>query len=256
MTSSKYWTEAAIIKALNKLWPTGAYVIIPQVRNGTGYQRSKTRTADAVVASVWPSNGLWLTGVEVKLTRGDLRKELSDPTKSEGIGKYCERWYIAGPTQLWGETELTMAPDTWGVIGCTANATEIIRPAVKRETQPVDMLFVCSVLRAAAKLIPEAVDCDKRRQELDAARAAGKAESQTKIMELEYSIRQFETASGVSLTNSWELGDIGQAVALVRSAGYQRIPGFVRQMQKLAQQFNEEAEAAIQRMQTAERSDR
>jgi hypothetical protein len=249
MSNSKkerHWTEAAIVSSLSRLWPNGAYVTLPQVRNGTGYGRSRTRTADAIVASVWPSNGIWFAGVEVKLTRGDLRKELSDPSKSEAIAKYCHRWYIAGPSQLFGETERAMIPETWGIVACSGNTTEIVRQSAIREPQPVDALFVCSLLRSAAELIPAVRDEEDRKAELNAAREAGKAEAERQARNLAEAVAEFENASGVKITDRWHAGDIGKAVALVRSNGHLRVVDLVADMRRATAVFEKQAAKALQ----------
>jgi hypothetical protein len=245
MAKESHWTESGIVRSLAKIWPHGAYVTLPQVRNGTGYTK-RTRTADAVVASVWPSNGLWLAGVEVKLSRGDLRKELSDPTKSESIARYCHRWYVAGPSQLWDMTTMSMVPDTWGVIDCAANKVTILRPATVREPQAVDLLFVCSILRTAAdSMVPQGDIMERERDVSEKALAAGKAQASGRVTELEETIKTFETASGVTLSAHWDAGDIGAAVRLVRSKGYLRIRGLVAQMRTAAETFQGHAAAAL-----------
>jgi hypothetical protein len=50
--------------ALRTFYSQPEHVLIPQVRNGTGF--TSTRTADAIAMVVWPSRGFALTGIEIK----------------------------------------------------------------------------------------------------------------------------------------------------------------------------------------------
>lgn len=83
MSKPFHWTERLVFERLAKVFPPPAFVLLPQVRNGTGFSRRRTRTADAIAASVWPSRGLYLVGVEIKVCVHDWRRELADAAKSE-----------------------------------------------------------------------------------------------------------------------------------------------------------------------------
>jgi hypothetical protein len=140
------WTESRVFEQLKHIFPSPAYVRLPQVRNGTGYARSTTRTADAIIVSAWPSRGLWMAGVEIKVTRSDWKKELAHPDKADGIQRYCHHWYVACPKGLIDEA---MVPKTWGLIEVNGTTAEIARQAPELTPRPVDLLLVCSILRAA-----------------------------------------------------------------------------------------------------------
>lgn len=64
------------------------YAWFYQVSNGTGWHGRK-RFADALVLSCWPSRGINLSGIEVKVSRSDWRRELDIPEKAEAIAKWC-----------------------------------------------------------------------------------------------------------------------------------------------------------------------
>lgn len=93
----RHTTASEIESAVRKLYEGNGYVVLRQVRNGTGYER-KARTADILVASTWPSRGLHLEGVEVKVGRGDIRKELAAPEKAESIARFCKYWWLCQTT--------------------------------------------------------------------------------------------------------------------------------------------------------------
>src|SRR5688572_18266988 len=77
---------------LAKRFAPSAYAFLPQLRNGTGFGR--TRTADAVAMSLWPSRGIYLHGFEIKVGRGDWLSELRQPEKAEEIARFCKYWSL------------------------------------------------------------------------------------------------------------------------------------------------------------------
>ena len=109
------WSEFAICKRLRGPFPAPAFIVLPQVRNGTGFQRKTVRTADALIVSTWPGRGLWVGGVEIKVVLHDWKREIADPAKSE-MQQWCKNWWIAAPKGLIPQAEL---PETWGLIECT-----------------------------------------------------------------------------------------------------------------------------------------
>lgn len=85
-----------VIEALRNLYPAQSYALLEQVGDGTGW--STHRHADAVVMSLWPSRGLTLTGIEVKVAKMDWKRELAQPEKAEAVASYCDFWMIAAPS--------------------------------------------------------------------------------------------------------------------------------------------------------------
>jgi hypothetical protein len=45
--------------------------------------------------SLWPSRGIELHGIEIKVSRNDWLKELGDPAKADEIARFCDRWWVA-----------------------------------------------------------------------------------------------------------------------------------------------------------------
>lgn len=86
-----------------------AYVVLPQVANGTGHEAG--RWLDAVVVSLWPSRGLWLHGYEIKCSRGDWLRELKQGEKADAFHKHLDFFSIltVGPVIEAGEL-----PESWG----------------------------------------------------------------------------------------------------------------------------------------------
>jgi hypothetical protein len=112
-------TASDIERELMKRYPSGEYAYFSQVRNGTGFPR-ETRTADAMVLSLWPSRGLELYGFEIKVSRSDWLSELKNPKKAEELSQYCDYWYIVAPSDI---VEIGELPATWGLMAWNGTPT-------------------------------------------------------------------------------------------------------------------------------------
>jgi hypothetical protein len=210
------WNEGKVFSRLAAVFPSPAFTLLPQVRNGTGYSRNRTRTADAIAVSTWPSRGLYFAGVEIKVSRSDWRKELASPDKAAELQKYCRYWYVAAPE---GVVPLGEVPETWGCIEVGRSAA-IVKPAPELPAVPPDMLLVCSIMRTLAEVTVPACDVAERINEATAkAKEAFEKRRSYDVDRLRQSVAMFEAASGVSLTDTWEAGDIGAAVKFVRETG-------------------------------------
>ena len=69
--------------ALRVKLPAGEYALMHEVRDAAGSQAN--RSIDVLAMSLWPSRGLYLTGIELKTDRGDWRRELRNPAKAESV---------------------------------------------------------------------------------------------------------------------------------------------------------------------------
>ena len=142
--------EAAVIAALKERFCAPAWALIPHVRNGTGYQRTTPRTADAIAMSLWPSRGLELHGFEVKVSRADWVKELENPAKAESICRFCDRWWLTV-----GDAEIVWAgelPPTWGLLVPKGDKLVAKVEAPKLEAMPGDRLFLAALLRKTVEV--------------------------------------------------------------------------------------------------------
>lgn len=150
---------AAILAALERgPLRRGAHAWLYEVRNGTGFSRSVARTADAVVMSCWPSRGLWLAGIEVKVSRADWLRELDQPEKAAEILRFMDYWWVAAPA---GVIEIGEVPETWGYYeigsGKSKRATAK-KPAPKLAPQPLDKSFVAAMLRNQSEQLAAAAE--------------------------------------------------------------------------------------------------
>jgi hypothetical protein len=113
-----------------------------------GRDGEKDRTIDAICASVYESRGLWLAGIEIKVTRTDFSKELRDPAKEEAALRHCKFFYLATPTNLISPEELFGG---LGLVYVRADGAKVVKRAELREgVVDPDLRLVCSILRSAA----------------------------------------------------------------------------------------------------------
>ena len=237
MKDKKGWTEARVFGQLRHIFPSPAYARLPQVRNGTGYSRSKTRTADAIVLSTWPSRGLWMAGIEIKVSVADWKRELANPAKASSIQAYCHHWYAACPRGL---IDLATVPETWGLIEVNGTTAEISIAAPRLDAKPIDMALLCSILRTVEEVttptdLVEDKISERVKQALDGEAKRREYESDA----LRKSVEEFEKAAGIKIASRWEAGSIGEAVAFVRKVGIQHA---AEQAKRLERECNRAAE--------------
>lgn len=153
------WGAGQVLDALKAPYPLESHAWLYEVCSHTGYGRgTPTRFADALVVSTWPSRGIWLGGIEVKVARSDWLRELRSPEKADPIAKFCHYWYIATPPGVVQDGEV---PETWGhwVVEEHGKKTRcrVAKQAVRREPEALSPLFLASLLRNAAAGLQRAI---------------------------------------------------------------------------------------------------
>jgi hypothetical protein len=171
--------------------------------------------------SLWPSRGLTVSGFEIKVSRGDWKRELEEPEKSAEIQSYCDEWWIVAPRGMLEASEL---PLTWGLLEVDEKRVcKVAKAAPILEAKPLSRSFVASVLRRSS-------ECEERimARERAAGRKAGEENggvevaarldrTQQSLRELTQKVEEFERASGIQIRYGWDLGNVGEAVRLLRN---------------------------------------
>lgn len=146
-------TASDIRSAMAKRWMAPEWAIMWEVRQSTGSMAG--RSADAVMMSLWPSRGLELHGVEIKVSRSDWKREAADPTKAEAIARYCDRWWVhTAPNVV---DDLSDLPPAWGLREWNGQRWKTVREADKTEAEPISRAFLASMLRRADSLMREMI---------------------------------------------------------------------------------------------------
>jgi len=138
------------------------YLLFEEVKRSSGYIKPE-RFADAIVVSMFPSNGIGLMGFEIKTTREDLLSELRDLSKAEAFKQFCDYWILIVPSQyrhgeiLKGRIKV---PDDWGIwewfnyedseYEDGENGFHVKRKPKQLYPKPVDRYFLASLLRQPA----------------------------------------------------------------------------------------------------------
>lgn len=217
--------------AMSKRWAAPEWAIMWEVGDATGV--NGRRYADAVMMSLWPSRGLELHGVEIKISRPDWKREAADPTKAEAIGQYCDRWWIHTPEGV--VDDLSDIPPLWGLREWTGKQWRTIKEAGLRENVPdAPRSFLASMLRRADGLQKEFIREATAEARQEAIRHSEeerkrhrdnvKREVERRTAELQRSVEQFsamENAMGLRFSD-WSIdgAQLGRAAkALCEAAG-------------------------------------
>jgi hypothetical protein len=243
------WTEATLTVALKNRYAGSAYAFLPQVANGTG--GNKSRTADALVMSLWPSRGLDLIGFEIKRTRQDWLNELRRPEKADSIAKYCDQWYLViAAESIVQPGEL---PGAWGLMAPKGKVLRIIKEAKQLETKPLSRTFLAALLRnAAGAIVPKAeIEEELRRATEEGKRSAEESarwkweRGSRELAQLQESLRKFEAASGLRISE-YNGEQLGKAVALVKTQGVDRITTDLTRLKSIAQEVVTRVDVGLQ----------
>ena len=251
-----------VANLLHKRFKAPEFAFLQEVRNETGLA-TVDRYADAIAMNLWPSRGMEVHGFEIKVSRADLLSELKNPSKSSPIQAFCDRWWLVlSDKSLIKPGEL---PPTWGLMvvrGTTQLRVEA--EAVKLEPQPPSIGFVASLLRnfeknyvprkvhkellknfdkKVADAVEEETDQKTREQierltqQLESARREVKAVTDVQ--------NEFQKRTGVYLAH-WTLGDISEAVNLVKKGGLHNIRRRLEDLEQRAKEITVTAQQGLE----------
>lgn len=207
-----------MIDLIRKRHSPPGWIVIPECGNGTGY--NVKRHADAIAMSIWPSRGYEIHGFEVKASRGDLVRELDDPTKADAVGKYCDYWWLVLEDLKIIDT--LVVPATWGVLYPKSGVLRVHKKAPKREdAKPVTPAFIAAMIRKVVdawvpKDVHEKFKTEARdvvRKELEQERKYAKDAGQLELNRLRDLVERFEKSTGLALCDKYEDGDGGHTLS-------------------------------------------
>lgn len=216
----------AVCSAIRRAYPWPEYVAMFEVADATGFAGSGR--ADAVVMGTWPSRGLLLHGMEIKVSRSDWLRELKNPAKAESFANRCDQWsLIAGDDSV---AKLAEIPSPWGFAVLEKGKFKWVKQPERLTPIAMDRKFLASIMRAcenthgiAAK--KEAVINDEIRA-LNAKFEARVTErvrqtaehNNRELRELQQRVKAFEEKSGVKI-DRWHMDDVAHAVSIVLALG-------------------------------------
>lgn len=111
------WTERKLLDRLRERLNPGTLVTrqwayAEHVRAGAGWEAS---TIDALAVGLWRSTKHEIHAYEVKISRGDLRRELADPGKAAVWTSWVDRFLLVAPRDVVTPL-LDQLPPAWGVL--------------------------------------------------------------------------------------------------------------------------------------------
>lgn len=210
-------------EALRLRYAAPAFALFEEVGNGTG--ANCRRHADAVAVGLWPSRGLDIEGIEIKVSRTDWLSELAKPQKADEIAKFCDRWWLAvGDAEIVKPGEL---PSNWGLLVLSGAKMVCKVEAPKLEPQGAARGFIAALLRRADESIQKRLVA-ARAEGIAIGEKKGPEEHVAKMASLQRAIdshvkaiEEFEAKSGIKL-DQWHAGDLGSAVKDLLACGHSR----------------------------------
>lgn len=125
------------------------YAVLFEVPNATG--AASTRSIDAVVMSLWPSLGLHLNGMEIKVSRGDWLRELGNPKKASDVWHHFDKWWLVAHADVAKEEEI---PEPWGwlIPDLEKKTLKIKKQApINKEVRTLGRSMLASLMRRVAR---------------------------------------------------------------------------------------------------------
>jgi hypothetical protein len=181
-----------------------AWALVEQVANGTGW--SAGRWLDVIAFGLWPSRGLEVHGIEVKVSRGDWRRELRQPAKADAVASRCDRFWIAASAGIVDPLQLATLAPNWGLLEVDgAGRVQTKRQAERLDAVPLDRTFVAAVMRQLPKptdALRAEIDAVVRAEyEADVERAAEVRSTRTsgRYEEIVERVEQFIALTGIDL---------------------------------------------------------
>ena len=215
-----------------------------EVGNGTG--SNLTRYADAVAICTYPSRGYETIGIEIKVSKADLRKEIENPSKADEVGRFCDKWFLAVPKGLCDGEDI---PASWGVMELRGDKLAVKKAASVQEKAGPTPAFLAAMLRGAVRRTRmQAADTLKASYDkgvADQIRATGDAEYE--LANLRERLDRIYELTGIDLPN-WQPAEevartLKSATEIRRAVrGYGRLKDHVKNVLEVVEQLDEAIE--------------
>jgi len=224
--------EDTVIDLVMKRHAGDGWIVVDEIKTRPGPNQG--RRADAIALSVWASKKYEAHLYEFKETLADLKREIRDPSKVEGVGRYCTYWWLCvRDDKLIADLVI---PEAWGILSVHVDKVagkehqrfKVVRKAPKQKPEPIGILFAVELIRNIRNTYVDPVEHRRLQEELYQVRHGPKDHesedlkqklynTERELQRLRDTVERFEQRSGVELgAPSWDWGDISEAVAVVR----------------------------------------
>lgn len=195
--TSKDVLQGLMVKHSGPEWATFC-----EVANSTGIYAN--RRIDFLALNIWPSKGYAIHGFEIKVGRGDFRREMENIDKAKAISQFCDFFWLATPVGLIRPDE---CPENWGLIELTKGGMRVKKQAPKRTPSDLTRGFVAAILRQTQKRNDPEIQAEvNRRVEqlqrgMDQKLAYEKQRMESKVAQNAEWIKAFEERLGIRFQN-------------------------------------------------------
>lgn len=220
-------SASQVLDALCVRWPDSEYI---HVREAPNDPMRQGRKLDLLVVSCWASRGHELDGVEVKVSASDWKRELDNPAKADWWVEHVHRFWIAVPAELAPKVKAEL-PTGWGLLAVSqiGGKPKVAVKPERRIPKPMDWATTVGLMRASADAGFGALQRAEQRG-YSTGREAGVREGKRSVdhtqvnrrhEELLATVKAFEEASGIKLTDRWTM-DAEETGAAVRALMHYR----------------------------------
>jgi hypothetical protein len=195
--SDEKFTAHQLYSLIRSTYPDPGFITLEEVRDATGFDG--IRTADAIAIGMYRSRGKLIHGFEIKVSRADWQKELTQPSKAESIMRYCHHWSVVVPSEsIVHSGEL---PPTWGMFVPGKNRLKAVAPPPMLEPLPMSMTMLTALLYAVSKVNTRADEKALREAKDDGYKQGLQrgGDFAERFRNLEERVREFEKASGLNV---------------------------------------------------------
>jgi hypothetical protein len=135
----------ALLRLLIDRYQDKRWIVLPELRIGSGYGADSEQRIDCWVMSAYPSDHMVKLAFEIKVSRGDFRQELKKPMKRRWALRYSNLFYFVAPPGLLKPEELPleaglMEPNAKGQLAVSSEAPH-------RDAHPPAWRLVASIAR-------------------------------------------------------------------------------------------------------------
>lgn len=216
--------EKSVYEILRNRYPVAEYSLLQEVSDKAGFYRS--RSADFIIMSLWPSRGLGLTGIELKSSRADWLSEKKKPEKAENIFQYCDYFYLL--TSGDNIAHIEEIPETWGWLNIKGGRIMTVKESPKLNPVNISRHFLAALLKRASDK-SNYTRTDSIQHRIDAAKEEGINQSKREVEQLKSKLddakkimSEFSDSYGIDLKYVGyrkSSKDIGAALQFIMKGG-------------------------------------
>lgn len=150
------------------------YAYAEEVGNATGLEQK--RRLDAVAVNVYKSNNYAIEGIEIKVSRADLRRELQDSSKHNIFFDSLDYFSLATVDDVLAATPRDEIPPKWGIYAAYGSEGKLALRTVRKplslhdeQAPAINRPFFACLMRALCNQTPSAAAIEAAYKEAEAA---------------------------------------------------------------------------------------